>query len=82
MPSSIEDAIHQLHQRWAGAEQRGDTDTLATLTTDEFVLVGPLGFLLNKQQWLLAGIQLSPIAAPPASAQNPPTPENQETRSQ
>lgn len=145
MPTSTEEAIRQLHRSWADAEQRGDTGTLAALTTDEFVLVGPLGFLLNKQQWLdryrngdldttsldwhdtqtriyggcavvvgvhsqkaayrgnpvdgdfrsthivicrdgqwlLAGIQLSPIAAPPAFTQNPPAAQgNQEERSQ
>lgn len=131
---STEDAVDQLHRRWVDAEQRGDTDTLAALTTDDFVLVGPVGFVLNKQQWvdryrsgdlvtnsldwhdtqtrnygdcavvvgihsqkaayrgkpvdgdfrsthiavrrdgqwLLAGIQLSPIGAPPGFAQNPP----------
>jgi ketosteroid isomerase-like protein len=140
---STEDQVRQLDQRWADAEQRGDTDTLATLTTDDFTLIGPLGFVLNKQQWLdryrtgdlvtkaldwngaeirdygdcavvvgvhiqkaayrgnrvdgefrsthiairrddrwlLAGIQLSPIAAPPTFAQNPPAPQgNQEAR--
>lgn len=134
---STEDALEQLHQRWTDAEQRGDTDALSALTTDDFMLVGPLGFLLNKQQWvdryrtgdlvtksldwrdvqtriygdcavvigvhgqkaayrgnpvdgdfrsthvavlrdgrwLLAGIQLSPLGAPPAFAQNPRAPQ-------
>jgi hypothetical protein len=39
-------------QRWADAEKRGDVDTVEALATDDFMLVGPLGFILNKQQWL------------------------------
>lgn len=134
---SAEDELDQLHQRWVDAEQRGDAETLATLATDDFMLVGPVGFMLNKQQWteryrtgglvtksldwhdaqtriygdcavvvgvhtqkatyqgnpvdgdfrsthiairrdgrwLLAGIQLSPIGAPPAFTRNPPAPQ-------
>lgn len=140
---SSEDDVRQLDHRWANAEQRGDTDTLAALTTEDFMLIGPVGFVLNKQQWLdryrlgdlvtksldwhdtevrhygdcavvvgvhtqkaeykgnpvdgefrsthvairrdgqwlLAGIQLSPIGAPPAFARNPSAPQgNQEAR--
>jgi ketosteroid isomerase-like protein len=44
--------ITELGQRWAAAEMRGDTDTLDELAVDDFTLVGPLGFILNKKQWL------------------------------
>lgn len=44
--------ILEFGERWAEAEQRGDVTTLDAMTVDDFVLVGPLGFLLNKQQWL------------------------------
>ncbi|HEX3592162.1 MAG TPA: DUF4440 domain-containing protein [Pseudonocardiaceae bacterium] len=44
--------ILQLGQHWAAAEQRGDTDTLDSITTDDFTLVGPLGFVLAKPAWL------------------------------
>ena len=44
--------IAELGRRWAAAEVQGDTDTLDELAVDDFVLVGPLGFLLDKQQWL------------------------------
>jgi ketosteroid isomerase-like protein len=37
---------------WTDAERTGDTDTLDALLTDDFVGVGPLGFVLPKQAWL------------------------------
>lgn len=46
------DDILALGARWAAAEQRGDTAELEAITTADFTLVGPLGFVLNKQQWL------------------------------
>lgn len=44
--------IEALARKWADAERRGDTDFLARHLTDDFVAVGPLGFLLPKQDWL------------------------------
>ncbi len=44
--------ILTLGQRWADAEQRGDVAALEALAIDDFMLVGPLGFILTKQQWL------------------------------
>ncbi len=44
--------IRELGRRWADAEERGDADALSALTVEDFTLVGPLGFVLDKQQWL------------------------------
>ncbi|MEU6646967.1 DUF4440 domain-containing protein [Saccharomonospora sp. NPDC046836] len=50
--STTQDQVLSLGRRWAGAEQRGDTATLDALTTEDFTLVGPLGFVLSKPEWL------------------------------
>ncbi len=47
-----EKEIRDLGQRWAEAEVRGDIAALDALATDDFRLVGPAGFILDKQQWL------------------------------
>ncbi|WP_326835764.1 nuclear transport factor 2 family protein [Amycolatopsis rhabdoformis] len=44
--------ITDLGDRWVAAETAGDTETLAALATDDFELVGPLGFVLDRSQWL------------------------------
>ena len=46
------DQIVQLGQRWAAAERSGCADALEPLLADEFLLVGPLGFMLDKAQYL------------------------------
>jgi ketosteroid isomerase-like protein len=44
--------VAQLADTWATAELQGDTAFLKQLLADDFVGVGPLGFLLTKQEWL------------------------------
>ena len=39
-------------QQWAAAEAAGDAGALADLVTDDFRLVGPVGFVLDRQQYL------------------------------
>ena len=44
--------IVELGRRWADAERSGDPDQLGALLRDDFVLVGPLGFVIDKEQFL------------------------------
>src|SRR5262249_26554880 len=45
-------AIEHVIQEWAGAELRGDTDFLSRNLTDDFIGVGPFGFMLTREQWV------------------------------
>jgi ketosteroid isomerase-like protein len=47
-----EQEVAQLAGTWATAELERNTAFLEKLLTDDFVGVGPLGFLLTKQQWI------------------------------
>ena len=46
------DAIEELESAWSQAEMGAATGTLDAISTSDFTLVGPLGFVLDKQQWL------------------------------
>jgi ketosteroid isomerase-like protein len=46
------DEVRAFDQAWVDAELRGDTAALADLATDDFTLVGPFGFVIDKGQWL------------------------------
>ena len=50
--TTITDQVLALGARWAEAEVAGDTGTLDAITTDDFTLVGPFGFVLDKAAWL------------------------------
>ena len=49
----MEQEVAQLANTWATAELHGDTAFLEQRLADDFVGVGPLGFLLSKQEWLV-----------------------------
>jgi Domain of unknown function (DUF4440) len=44
--------LAELDRTVTRAEIDGDTATLDALATHDFMLVGPVGFVLDKQQWL------------------------------
>jgi ketosteroid isomerase-like protein len=48
----VTDQVLELGQQWADAERAGDADALEFLLADDFLLVGPLGFMLDKAQYV------------------------------
>jgi hypothetical protein len=44
--------LDELDRNVTRAEIDGDVATLDALASDDFMLVGPVGFVLDKQQWL------------------------------
>jgi ketosteroid isomerase-like protein len=44
--------LEDFGRRWGKAEIEGDVTVLDALATKNFMLVGPLGFVLDKAQWL------------------------------
>jgi ketosteroid isomerase-like protein len=44
--------VQNVLTRFAEAQRASNIDELSALLTDDFKLVGPLGFIVSKQQWL------------------------------
>jgi Domain of unknown function (DUF4440) len=47
-----EQEVARLADTWATAELRGDTTFLESTLADDFIGIGPLGFMLTRQEWL------------------------------
>lgn len=45
-------SILELAHRWIDAERHAYVGTLDAITTDDFTLAGPRGFILDKPTWL------------------------------
>ncbi len=52
MNEELQAQVLDLGRRWVAAELSGDVGALSALLADDFVLVGPLGFVLDKEQYL------------------------------
>ncbi|BCK72914.1 hypothetical protein Srufu_068670 [Streptomyces libani subsp. rufus] len=50
--TTSEQAVVDLVQRWSTAELDGDPAALGELLTDDFLGVGPRGYLRTRDQWL------------------------------
>src|SRR5919197_2812330 len=44
--------VDQTLRRWTTAERDGDTAALDELLAEQFHGIGPMGFVLDKQQWI------------------------------
>ena len=44
--------LNKIAEDWAAAELNGDATSLKEILADDFVAVGPRGFVLSGEQWL------------------------------
>jgi hypothetical protein len=48
----MSDDVRAVQDRFDRAELTGDRETLRELIADDFLSIGPRGFVLDKQQWI------------------------------
>ena len=48
----MDDSIRAFLQQWAAAERAGDVTALGELLSEDFVGIGPVGFVLPKAAWV------------------------------
>jgi ketosteroid isomerase-like protein len=51
MTTKIDTSVSEFLSRWTRAELDGNSGAMNDLLVDDFIGVGPLGFLLSKQAW-------------------------------
>src|SRR5699024_5786384 len=44
--------VNEFINEWINAEKNGDVQLLTDLLNEDFIGVGPVGFILSKQQWI------------------------------
>jgi hypothetical protein len=49
---TVDQDVRRFANAWVAAEARGDVASLEIMLADDFVGVGPLGFMLSKHEWL------------------------------
>ncbi len=49
---TVEAQFKALVEDWRNAEMRGDVDFMERTYTDDFLAIGPRGYMLNKEDWL------------------------------
>jgi hypothetical protein len=47
-----EHEVELLANAWANAEELGDTTALERILADDYIGIGPLGFVLTKPEWI------------------------------
>ena len=52
MTTQIDTSVQEFLSRWTRTELNGETGAMNDLLVDDFIGVGPLGFMLSKSDWL------------------------------